>query len=369
MKLGQRLLELGLLSQAALDEALGAQMAYGGRLGTNLVELYQLDFDDLARALGDIHGVRAAVSDDFARVDRALQAALPAEVAARWHAVPLYRGAPDDDLAIVVAVTDPLPVEARAELAEHLSAAVCEAIAPELRLLYHLERAYGVERTNRFRRVPRADTPRDERRSYVRTLADDETPPEPPSRLARIAVKQIRMPPTGLHERPIEVPTIDATVRAMRRATGRERLADLVVTAMSEGFDHALTAGMVLSVRREVLFGWCGFVRHADRHLIEAIAFPLEEPSLLRGPVTRRALYAGPPPDGGTALDHRLWLLLRTGPPAEVAVAPVELRGKIIGVLYAQAEAPIAAEHVAGLAELAQGLAAGFDRLLKANTR
>src|SRR5688572_10113052 len=45
VRLGERLLVVGLVSEAAVAEALGAQMAYGGRLGTNLVELFHLDLD------------------------------------------------------------------------------------------------------------------------------------------------------------------------------------------------------------------------------------------------------------------------------------------------------------------------------------
>jgi hypothetical protein len=361
VRLGERLLELGLLSAEALDEALGAQMAYGGRLGTNLVELFHLDLDALAGALGNHHGRPPATAEHFARLDRAVQAELPVEVAARWHAVPLFR----DGGVVAVATTDPLPGEGVDELAEHLGGCPSVLIAPELRLLYHLEQAYGVQRTNRFRRIARPDAPRDARRRYVETLSDADEPPEPPSLLARIAVKKIPMVWTGEHELGDDTSTLDAAIKAMRRATGRERLGDLAVGAIANGFGHAFSAAMVLSLRREVLFGWRGFVRDADRHLIEAVALPLAEPSLLRGPVSERRLFAGPPPDGGSALDHKLWLLLRTGPPVEVAVVPLELRGKVIGALYAHSEGPIPPDAVGGLAEIGQALVAGFDRLLR----
>src|SRR5690606_30238034 len=135
------------------------------------------------------------------------------------------------------------------------------------------------------------------------------------------------------------------------------------------GLAPNLGAGMLLTLRREVLFGWRGFVRDAEHHLIEQIAVPLAEPSLLRGPVLDRRPFAGPPPDGGAALDHRLWLLLRTGPPAEVAVAPLELRGRVIGIIYVQAETELPGDTVDGLSELAHGMSVAFERLLRFSAR
>jgi hypothetical protein len=365
VKLGARLRALGLIDQAALDEALGGQMAYGARLGTNLVELCNLDLDVLAEALGGQHGMPAALSEHFERVDPTVQALLPAEVAAEWHAVPLYAG----QHGIVLAVTDPVPTDGLIELGGYFGQPVVQAIAPEIRLLFHLEKAYRVLRTNRFRRVAEQGGVRDERRSYVDTLSDVEVPPEPPSRLARIAVKQVSVPLTGEGDLPDELTTVDGAGRAMRRATGRDRLAEIVIAALCDGFDRKLDAGMVVSVRRDVLFGWRGFVRDSDRHLIEAVALPLTEPSLFRGPVRQRKIYVGEPPEGGTALDHKLWLLLRTGAPAQLAVVPVELRGKVVGVIYAQADEDIDVDTLAGIAELGLGLAAGFDRLLRSEAR
>jgi hypothetical protein len=366
VKLGERLIALGMITPAALEEALGAQMAYGGRLGTNLVELQHLDLESLTQALAQHHDRTAALEGHFARVDPAVQAELSAEAAARWHAVPLFRD-PRAGLT-VVAISDPLPDEAYDDVV-HAVGPLLEVITPELRLLYHLERAYGVQRTNRFRRVEQSSAARDVRRTYVKTLSETEDVPEAPSQLARISVKRIAVAVTGEHDLSTDVSTLEGAIRAMRRATSREGVAEAMVGGLSRCFEQCFTAGMVLSIRRDVLFGWRGFVRHADRHLIEAVAMPLDEPSLLQRPVLDRRLYAGPPPGGGTALDHKLWLLLRTGPPVELAVVPIELRGKIIGAVYVHAESEISADVLGGLAELVQALAAALDRLLRADRR
>src|SRR5688572_1579032 len=104
MRLGDRLVAAGVVERDAIEEALGAQMTSGARLGTNLVELFHVDLDVLAKALADQHGVDPALSGDFEQPDPELQRRLPLEIAARWHAVPL-RSVGGDAL---VAVTDVL---------------------------------------------------------------------------------------------------------------------------------------------------------------------------------------------------------------------------------------------------------------------
>lgn len=55
MRLGELLVKDGLVSAAAVEEALESQVVHGGRLGTNLVELGLLSEPDLAKALGKLH--------------------------------------------------------------------------------------------------------------------------------------------------------------------------------------------------------------------------------------------------------------------------------------------------------------------------
>ena len=73
MQLGELLVQERVLTQAQLDSALKQQMQFGGRLGTNLIELGFIDADTLARARAagadpalalarnDAHGFFAAV--------------------------------------------------------------------------------------------------------------------------------------------------------------------------------------------------------------------------------------------------------------------------------------------------------------------
>jgi hypothetical protein len=152
-RLGDRLLAAGLLTHEQLEQALRAQVVWGGRLGTNLVELGCIDLDQLATALGRQHGLPPALERHFDRADAELQRAFPVELAAKHCVVPLLRFGTPPRIAVVS--IDPLTVEARDEIAEAFgveSDQIVPSVAAEMRVRYHLERVYGIRRTARFLR-------------------------------------------------------------------------------------------------------------------------------------------------------------------------------------------------------------------------
>ncbi len=147
----------GQITAAQLDEGLRAQVLYGGRLGTNLVDLFHLDLDAVALALARQHRVPAALGKHFERCDLTVQGRLTPALAERWGVVPIGHLADRRD-RIAVAAMDPIPAEGRAELARALRCPpedVIVSIAAELRIRYFLERGYGIVRASRYLRVRR----------------------------------------------------------------------------------------------------------------------------------------------------------------------------------------------------------------------
>jgi hypothetical protein len=152
-RLGERLLAAGLLTHELLEQGLRAQVVWGGRIGTNLIELGCLDLDAVATALGKQRALPAALGKHFDRADPAIQKAFSAELAARHLVVPLLRFG--DPPRIAVVSIDPLSPDARDEIAEVYGLTadqIVPSIAAEMRVRYHLERVYGIRRTARFLR-------------------------------------------------------------------------------------------------------------------------------------------------------------------------------------------------------------------------
>lgn len=154
-RLGELLVASGLLSPEQVEQALRAQVMWGARLGTNLIELGFIDLDQLSTALGQQHGMPAALARHFEKVDRELQLLLSPDVAQKFTCVPLMRvGA---DRRVVIASCSPLSARSIAIVADELCvdpAEIIPAIAAELRIRYQLERVYDIQRPSRFMRAP-----------------------------------------------------------------------------------------------------------------------------------------------------------------------------------------------------------------------
>lgn len=153
-RLGELLVAARLLEQDQVDRALRAQVMWGGRLGTNLIELGMLDLESISRALGRQHGLPVALARHFEKANRELQQRLPEERARQWSVVPLLHIGPNK-AKVAVAVLDPLPAEALAQLAGELFCApeaIVVSVAAEMRVRYHLERVYGIARPSRYLR-------------------------------------------------------------------------------------------------------------------------------------------------------------------------------------------------------------------------
>src|SRR3569623_1378681 len=152
MRLGELLLEAGVITPVQLEEALRAQVMWGARLGTSLVELGYIDLDALSNALGFQQHLPAALASHFDRADRELQRLLAPNHADKFEASPLFRVG---GRAVVVASAEPLDEHALAVIADELGCdKIIESIAPELRIRYALERVYQIMRPQRFPRAP-----------------------------------------------------------------------------------------------------------------------------------------------------------------------------------------------------------------------
>src|SRR5438046_183904 len=113
-RIGELLIASSLIDGDQLERALRAQVMWGGRLGTNLVELRLVDLDNLARMLGQQHAMPAALERHFDAADRALQQRLDPGLADVWSVVPLVHL---DGGMLAFASIGPLSAIARAEIA------------------------------------------------------------------------------------------------------------------------------------------------------------------------------------------------------------------------------------------------------------
>lgn len=436
-RLGELLVAAGLVTTDQVEQGLRAQVMWGGRLGTNLVELGHLDLDELARMLGRQNRLPPALARHFDRADPALQKRLPAHLAERYSVVPLFCSGKLKDRIVIVS-TAPLGRDMISHLAHALgvpAARLLPAIAAELRIAYHLERVYQIPRDLRFLRprnksvpaflhfeiipalpdsepdlvigdtqelpVLRPPPPRRwtepeldlsapepalglgdddstpppvsfddtrepdeaaerERRHYVRTITDELGAESEPHTVGRIALRRIAVAgsPGAAGASLVEA------VRAIRRSTDRDRVADLVLDALDR-FVPACEAAILLVKRGDVAISWKGFARGG--HELPQIAVPIggpTPPGLVSIAIDAQATVRSRASDLGPVDQLLRRSLGDTGD--ELAIVPITIGGQVMCAI-ALTLAPSAV--VEGAEALAGAAGTAFARLMHAASR
>ncbi|HJV36281.1 MAG TPA: hypothetical protein VJ604_14490, partial [Geomonas sp.] len=87
--LGEMLLKVGALTEEQLQQVLHAQAIYGGRLGTNLVEMGLVEEEDLARVLNEKMGVPHIDLAALNSVPAEVLSLVPSEMVQRYRVLPV----------------------------------------------------------------------------------------------------------------------------------------------------------------------------------------------------------------------------------------------------------------------------------------
>lgn len=414
--LGEILVREGMVSAEAVEEALKNQVIFGGRLGTNLVESGAIDLDTLARGLGLQLNAPPALQKHFDMIQPAVASLLPRKLAEKHQAVPLGI-ASRSPKTLAVAFIDP-KVEAVDEVAFAVSVRVMATIGPELRVLHYLEKLYSIPRKTRFLRIETSPTPARkpavaavpavERRQFLDASALDAayqknfsgsglelgpapvsaepSAPRPPSATARLPpspwmnegaapAPQVAAPQAPVSSAPVAatpVPTsepgrpalgLKEALAAINEAGSRDEIGDALVDCLRSTFG----CGLVMVVREGMALGWKGFADGVDAQSLETLAVPLSAPSVLKVAHERKAIFRGSPAAEASAVQTRLYKLLRCPPPQEVIVSPVMLKDRVVSILYAHAVqgAVLAPSALADVSALCAGATTGFARLIQ----
>ncbi len=144
--LGQLLVEKGLISQKDLAEALQRQVVFGGRLGTNLMEMGSLSENNLLQILSSQYGIAFAEPDCFQNLPQNVLESIPEDLVAKYGIVPVAL----EGNRITLAMRDPDKLEIVDEVSFRTGKAVVPAVATELRIVQALEHYYGVKREARY---------------------------------------------------------------------------------------------------------------------------------------------------------------------------------------------------------------------------
>lgn len=369
--LAHTLVAQGLLSRDKAEETLRQQAGQGGALDTLLLERRLLREPQVLQALGETSGVRPVNLADF-EPNADVASFIPPKIAERLCVVPLSL----DGTTLHVACGYPVPKKELEEVGFLLGKPLELWVATEVRVrewisvIYRqpLAQRYGALLASLDPEPPGAEAP-----APKPAISEEATLTlEMVERLARSVASE--PPPFEPQLEPRapeaaaprssqdEVPEWTlAQARAALKESTKER-DRLITTALRFGrrtFDYVAA----FAVLRGAAVGWDSRGEGLDGEPLSQVSIPLDAASVFRTVAITRGSYAGPmPPDSLTK--HYLELFGRQ-PPRTLFLYPVEVRGRLVAILYGDCgQKPISQRRLSDYILFCQELPGAFQELL-----
>ncbi|NOZ95182.1 MAG: hypothetical protein GXP47_10650 [Acidobacteria bacterium] len=331
-RLGELLLEDGVVTVSELHTALEACKRSGGRLGTHLLRLGYVPEPQLLKALGRQFGVQPVTSDHLVAEAAKFESSIPMDVQRRLKAVPFEQ----HGRVLSVAMVNPRDLAAREEL-ERLSG-------------LHVEPFVVTERAIR--------TALDASGSWTEVNADDAQEPtgllevrdlgsaweslwrpsgvQPGALKAALSSIKADTPHVaiatfpGLMEiRGDEVPPM--TMEELRSKLRFSRQRDEVGQLLLSFARQYLARAILLALQRDNLAGWLGGGREVSLEDVQALNVPVGESPALANMLSQVRPFTGRlGDDAGT---RAVKVVLGPPPPREVLAVPVRIGRKAVAVL------------------------------------
>jgi type IV pilus assembly protein PilB len=146
-RIGELLVEGGLITRDSLEEALERQRSEGGRLGYHLVQQGQVGEEDLVQLLSEQYGIPAIdLRSLYPHVDRSLLDVIPETIAARYHVFPVHK----TGNILTLAMVDPTNVVALDDIRFRTGCEVEPVLSSEFAIKEAIESSYEEKRMELF---------------------------------------------------------------------------------------------------------------------------------------------------------------------------------------------------------------------------
>ncbi|MBI5846367.1 MAG: hypothetical protein HZB31_00165 [Nitrospirae bacterium] len=282
MKLGEALIKNSIITRDQLKKALERQVIFGGRIGSNIIELGFIKENEMLSFLSSFFKVPAVKVADLNAIDPEVIATITAEFADKYKILPFRK----DRNRLHAAMLDPRSLSTVDELRFLIGLDIIPYVITELRLLYCLEKYYDLKRDLRYISV------------FGGADAQEDKKPED-------AAQQI-----------VKVKEQFAAVRDKEEVIG----------ILLNDTKPVASRAAVFLVKGNAVSGWKARGVEVDHFNV-----PADGQSIFSEVLSRKTYYRGPllKIPGNELLIERL-----NGTPQDCCMMPVTIRDKIIGLLY-----------------------------------
>ena len=364
-RLGDLLLQQGLVSTAQLEEALKYQVIFGGKLGTNLIEMGILEEDELAQALSQQFCVPAISAEEVMNVEAQVLALLPRELVEKHSVVPLKQ----EGRRLTLLMPDPGNFQLIDDLSFRTGLIIKPVVAAEIRLILALEKHYNIGRDRRYVHVTKKiATKRPAPAPPVPTPAA--APPPPPSPQPEVTKEpelEFSLPDLDENEELAEIAPLeeilDRETLALYLADARDR--DDVLDSIASYLSHEYARVALFLVRGNVAHGWKASVDQQDLPDFKQAQFPLDEPSILKTVAETSSFLLGPIPR--TPFNSMFLQEIGGRVPQTALLVPLLMMGRVVGIIYVDGQGEELAEKLFELQKITIKAAMAFEILVLKN--
>jgi len=340
IRLGDLLLQEKLITTAQLEEALKYQVIFGGKLGTNLIEMGAIDEAAITGVLSRKFGVPAVDPDELLQIPPQALQAVPRELAEKYRVVPLRL----NNRRLALVMTDPSDLKVLDEIAFRTGCIIQPLVATELRVVHALEQVYGIPRGRRYINVlPElggGNRPFGGKRAAA-------PPPQPapvpvidiPDLDALVEEEIVELAPA---DELVEVPPPPVPPPAAPPApvtlgeeliTARNR--DDILDALARFLGREFLYSAILLVRGEVALGWKATASAREVPGFADLEIPLDEASVLKTVAETRGYHLGPLPR--TPFNSMFLQGMGGRVPERALLVPLLMMGRVVAILYVDA--------------------------------
>lgn len=380
IKLGELLVKKNLLTQAQIEEALQAQVIFGGTLGTVLIEMGLITEDALAEILSQLLAVPCAKPGQLQNIPENVIKIISAELAEKHKVVPVSVNGKN----LTLAMADPHKLKSIDEISFRTGYIVRPILALEVRLVFALEEYYDIRRTMRYIAPPKVVR---EELNQLHVFQTQEGPIEAPDTsedLGTPGSEHIYQKPAQKKEAGVKVAeeaevieelcdddlieeledeeiTLETTAQALIKITNRDDVADAIIAHLGA---HYTRVALFMVVAGQVT-GWRSAKDGQPIPGFGQFQLPLSEPSVLKTAVESNSYFLGPVTQSGANL--ALTTFLGKPAPKTALLLPMSMLGRVVGLIYVDDASADLSQAVVDVQQLASKALMAFEILILHN--
>jgi len=334
------LLAAGLINREQFEEALLNRVVYGGKIGTSLIELGFVSEEVLAKFLSKKLAVPYVSPEQLLAIPSDIISIIPRDLALKYRAIPISL----EKRRLNLVMADPADLTAIDEIGFITGFIVKPMVAPEVRLVQALGKYYQMEIDHRFQLIIERIDKRKAELSHIQQLESVEAVEPSPVAIEEV-VPSAHTIEQGKKYEEAEIVTeeetwverighysIDYVSKSLAKAQDREEIAEIIIGYLGQEFER----GALFQVKRGMVTGWKAVYRQLEVTDFPRFSIPMNQPSVLKTVAEGAVFHLGPIPE--TPLNQLMLEWMGGGRPDTAVLLPLVIMGRVVNILYAEAE-------------------------------